>query len=113
MVLRSELRSGKAAEESRRRKGGGKLSRAENSHRHAVVGCWGLISITRLDGPAMHAQEEVEEAEAKLSEAENSHSHGAVRAFFTQFCTPVFLEALILTFLGGAPCTWLAYWPQG
>ena len=60
----------------------------------------------------MHAQEEVEEAEAKLSEAENSHSHGAVRAFFAQFCTPVFLEALILTFLGGAPCTWLAHWLQ-
>ena len=47
-------------------------------------------------------QEEVEEAEAKLSEAEHSASHGAVRAFFAQFCTPVFLEAVVLTFLGGA-----------
>jgi len=48
------------------------------------------------------AQEEVEEAEAKLSEAEEKHNQGAVRRFFAQFCTPVFLEALVLTFLGGA-----------
>ena len=44
----------------------------------------------------------MEEAEAKVSEAEEKHNPGAVRRFFTQFCTPVFLEALVLTFLGGA-----------
>ena len=51
----------------------------------------------------MHVQEEMEEVEAKLTEAEHSASHSAVRAFFAQFCTPVFLEAVVLTFLGGAP----------
>ena len=55
----------------------------------------------------MHVQEEVEEVEAKLSEAEHSASHGAVRAFFAQFCTPVFLEAVVLTFLGGASPHWV------
>lgn len=58
----------------------------------------------------MRAQEEVEEVEAKLSEAEHSASHSAVRAFFAQFCTPVFLEAVVLTFLGGAPSRPVQCW---
>ncbi|KAK9827359.1 hypothetical protein WJX81_000872 [Elliptochloris bilobata] len=57
-----------------------------------------LLWIAWRSKPQESNQEEVEEVEAKLTEAE--HSHSAVRAFFAQFCTPVFLEALILTFLG-------------
>ena len=45
-------------------------------------------------------QEEVEEVEQKVVEAE--HSRSAARRFFTRFCTPVFLEAFVLTFLAGA-----------
>ena len=44
-------------------------------------------------------QGEVEEVEHKLTEAENSR--GQLRRFFTKFCTPVFLEAFVLTFLAG------------
>lgn len=44
-------------------------------------------------------QEEVEEVEQKVAEAEHSRSYA--RQFFTNFCTPVFLEAFVLTFLAG------------
>ena len=44
-------------------------------------------------------QEEVDEVEHKLTEAENSR--GRLRRFCTKFCTPVFLEAFVLTFLAG------------
>ena len=44
-------------------------------------------------------QEEVDEVEHKLTEAENSR--GQLRRFCTKFCTPVFLEAFVLTFLAG------------
>ena len=44
-------------------------------------------------------QEEVEEVEHKVAEAEHSRSYA--RRFFTKFCTPVFLEAFVLTFLAG------------
>ena len=44
-------------------------------------------------------QGEVEEVEHKLTEAENSR--GQLRRFCTKFCTPVFLEAFVLTFLAG------------
>lgn len=44
-------------------------------------------------------QEEVEEVEQKVAEAEHSRSYA--RQFFTKFCTPVFLEAFVLTFLAG------------
>ena len=56
-------------------------------------------------------QEEVEEVEAKLSEAEHSASHGAVRAFFAQFCTPVFPGSGSADVPGGCappPCSVLA-----
>eukprot|EP00891_Asterochloris_glomerata_P001528 jgi/Astpho2/1528/e_gw1.00026.67.1_t len=43
-------------------------------------------------------QEEMEEVEAKL-EAEESKQRGHWRRTLQRFCTPVFLEALILTFL--------------
>ena len=49
-------------------------------------------------------QEEVEEVEQKVVEAE--HSRSAARRFLTRFCTPVFLEAFVLTFLAGE-----AFWP--
>ena len=45
-------------------------------------------------------QEEVEEVEQKVVEAE--HSRSAARRFLMRFCTPVFLEAFVLTFLAGA-----------
>ena len=38
--------------------------------------------------------------EHKLSEAE--HSRGQLRRICSNFCTPVFLEAFVLTFLAGA-----------
>ena len=47
-------------------------------------------------------QEEVEEVEQKLTEAE--HSRSQLRRFCTKFCTPVFLEAFVLTFLAGVCC---------
>lgn len=37
--------------------------------------------------------------EHKVTEAEHSRSYA--RRFFTKFCTPVFLEAFVLTFLAG------------
>lgn len=46
-----------------------------------------------------YGQEEVEEVEQKVAEAEHSRSYA--RQFFTKFCTPVFLEAFVLTFLAG------------
>ena len=49
-------------------------------------------------------QEEVEEVEQKVVEAE--HSRSAARRFLTRFCTPVFLEAFVLTFLAGAQLPW-------
>jgi hypothetical protein len=52
------------------------------------------------DRESIELQEEVEEVEQKLSEVE--HSRGYVRRLFTKFCTPVFLEAFVLTFLAGA-----------
>ena len=48
------------------------------------------------------AQEEVEEVEQKLTEAE--HSRSQMRRICTKFCTPVFLEAFVLTFLAGVCC---------
>ena len=42
----------------------------------------------------------MEEVEAKL-EAEESKQRGHWRRTLQRFCTPVFLEALILTFLAG------------
>ncbi len=52
-----------------------------------------------VSSPGLARQEEVEEVEHKVSEAEHSRSYA--RRFFTKFCTPVFLEAFVLTFLAG------------
>lgn len=41
--------------------------------------------------------------EHKVAEAEHSRSYA--RQFFTKFCTPVFLEAFVLTFLAGPHST--------
>lgn len=40
--------------------------------------------------------------EQKLTEAE--HSRSQLRRVCTKFCTPVFLEAFVLTFLAGVCC---------
>lgn len=47
-------------------------------------------------------QEEVEEVEAKL-EASEQQPRTKWQRVLTQLCTPVFLEAFILTFLAGQP----------
>lgn len=46
------------------------------------------------------AQGEVEEVEQKLAEAEQKQL-GPVRQALSKLCTPVFWEALILTFIAG------------
>lgn len=47
-----------------------------------------------------NTQDEVEEVEAKL-EASEQQPHTKWQRVLTRLCTPVFLEALILTFLAG------------
>ena len=59
-----------------------------------LPGSWGSAHHSQ-----MLMQGEVEEVEHKLTEAENSR--GQLRRFCTKFCTPVFLEAFVLTFLAG------------
>ena len=49
-----------------------------------------------------HLQEEVDEVEAKL-EADEARQRGQWRRTLQRLFTPVFLEAVILTFLAGAP----------
>ena len=49
--------------------------------------------------------------EQKLTEAE--HSRSQMRRFCTKFCTPVFLEAFVLTFLAGRYCAEHAQQPAG
>ncbi|KAK9917857.1 hypothetical protein WJX75_008970 [Coccomyxa subellipsoidea] len=56
-----------------------------------------LLYIAWHSKPQETNQEEVEEVEQKVAEAEHSRSYA--RQFFTNFCTPVFLEAFVLTFL--------------
>ncbi|CAL5223754.1 g6316 [Coccomyxa viridis] len=56
-----------------------------------------LLYIAWHSKPQDTNQGEVEEVEHKLTESENSR--GQLRRFFTKFCTPVFLEAFVLTFL--------------
>lgn len=50
----------------------------------------------------LFVQDEVEEVEAKL-EASEQQARTKWQRVLTRLCTPVFLEALILTFLAGQP----------
>ena len=60
---------------------------------------WQAPSLRAAPSKQVVMQGEVEEVEHKLTEAENSR--GQLRRFCTKFCTPVFLEAFVLTFLAG------------
>eukprot|EP00884_Botryococcus_braunii_P010667 jgi/Botrbrau1/19601/Bobra.0035s0079.1 len=44
-------------------------------------------------------QEEVEEVQQKLAEAEQTANHGRLWRLFASICTPVLVEALLLTFI--------------
>eukprot|EP00884_Botryococcus_braunii_P010672 jgi/Botrbrau1/19606/Bobra.0035s0083.2 len=44
-------------------------------------------------------QEEVEEAQQKLAKAEQEADHGRVRRLVSRICTPVLVQALLLTFV--------------
>lgn len=46
-------------------------------------------------------QEEVEEVQAKLTEAETTQNRSQLRETLRHLFNPVFLEALILTFIAG------------
>lgn len=57
------------------------------------------VNFQSLNSHLFLVQEEVEEVEQKVADAEHSRSYA--RHFFTNFCTPIFLEAFVLTFLAG------------
>ncbi|CAI5464503.1 unnamed protein product [Closterium sp. Yama58-4] len=59
-----------------------------------------LLYIAWKADPKESAAKEMEEVEEKLESEENDKGrHRGIRKFFAGFCTPVFLEAFILTFL--------------
>ncbi|CAI5957382.1 unnamed protein product [Closterium sp. NIES-64] len=59
-----------------------------------------LLYIAWRADPKESAAKEMEEVEEKLESEENDKGrHRGIRKFFAGFCTPVFLEAFILTFL--------------
>ncbi|XP_042468379.1 GDT1-like protein 4 isoform X2 [Zingiber officinale] len=55
-----------------------------------------LLYIAWRSGPKASQKKEIEEVEEKL---ESGQGKSTLRRFFTRFCTPIFLESFILTFL--------------
>ncbi|KAH7684947.1 Gdt1 family protein [Dioscorea alata] len=60
-----------------------------------------LLYIAWRSGPKSSQKKEMEEVEEKL---ESGQGKSASRRFFSRFCTPIFLESFILTFLAEWAC---------